>query len=103
MKHRFLLTLVLAVAFAGHMTAQTTGTVGGKVVDENGEPVIGAQIQVKGSKSGTVTDVDGNFTLPTAKRGDIIVINFLGMGTQTLKAAPNMKISLQPELSLIHI
>ncbi len=97
MKHRFLSTLVLALAFAAHMTAQTTGTVGGKVVDENGEPVIGAQIQVKGSKSGTVTDVDGNFTLPTAKRGDIIVINFLGMGTQTLKAAPNMKISLQPE------
>ncbi len=88
---------MLVVAFVGHMTAQTTGTVGGKVVDENGEPVMGAQIQLKGSKAGTVTDIDGNFTLPKAKRGDIIVINFLGMGTQTLKAAPNMKISLQPE------
>ncbi len=88
---------MLMVALVGPMTAQTTNTVGGKVVDENGEPVMGAQIQLKGTKTGTVTDIDGNFTLPKAKRGDIIVINFLGMGTQTLKAAPNMKISLQPE------
>ena len=64
------------------------------MVDENGEPVIGAQVKVKGTPTGTVTNVDGEFSLPaTIKRGAEIVINYLGMETQTVKAAPGMKIA----------
>ena len=47
--------------------AQTTVT--GKVVSqEDGEPVIGASVKIAGTKTGTVTDVDGNFTLPNASK-----------------------------------
>ena len=70
---------------------------GGQVFDENGDPVVGAQIMVKGSKTGTVTDIDGKFSLPSAKKGEAIVITYLGMDSQTLKAAPGMKVSMHSQ------
>ncbi len=96
MKRTFLSALMF-LAICGQVAAQTSSTVGGKVVDENGEPVIGAQIQVKGTTFGTVTDLEGNFTLPKAKPGDTIIINYLGMGTQTAKAAHGMKVKMLSE------
>ena len=111
---------LLLMTMGGQALAQTPNSIGGRVVDENGEPVIGAQVKVKGTPTGTVTNVDGEFSLPaTIKRGAEIVINYLGMEPQTVKAAPGMKISLRSEdrqldevivvaygeqkLSLIHI
>ncbi len=91
----FMMSMLLAAS--GQMMAQSPTVVGGQVVDENGEPVIGAQVQLKGTKTGTITDTDGNFTLPSAKRGDMIVIKYLGMDSQTVKAAPGMKVSLQSQ------
>lgn len=57
-----------APVFAPQAQAQSSqtqsGTVSGTVTDENGEPVIGATVKVKGNVSlATVTDIDGNFTL----------------------------------------
>ena len=52
---------------------------------------------VKGSKTGTVTDIDGKFSLPSAKKGEAIVITYLGMDSQTLKAAPGMKVSMHSQ------
>ena len=49
----------LLLAASGQVLAQSSGQVGGQVFDENGDPVVGAQIMVKGSKTGTVTDIDG--------------------------------------------
>ena len=61
----------LLLAASGQVLAQSSGQVGGQVFDENGDPVVGAQIMVKGSKTGTVTDIDGKFSLPSAiRRGD---------------------------------
>lgn len=85
----------LLLAASGQVMAQSSGQIGGQVIDENGDPVIGAQVKVKGAKSGTVTDANGNFSLPDAKRGDIIVVNYLGMDARTMKAAPGMKVSMQ--------
>ncbi|HCC87439.1 MAG TPA: SusC/RagA family protein, partial [Prevotella sp.] len=64
---------------------------------ENGDPVIGAQVKVKGAKTGTVTDANGHFSLPDAKKGDIIVINYLGMDSRTMKATPGMKVNMQSQ------
>ena len=49
----------LLLAASGQVLAQSSGQIGGQVFDENGDPVVGAQIMVKGSKTGTVTDIDG--------------------------------------------
>ena len=88
----------LLLAASGQVMAQSAaGQVGGQVLDENGDPVVGAQIMVKGSKTGTVTDIDGKFTLPSAKRGEAIVVSYLGMDSQTVKATPGMKVSLHSQ------
>ena len=49
----------------------------GTILDENGEPIIGANVVVKGSSNGTITDFEGNFQF-NANKGDIIVISFGG-------------------------
>ena len=87
----------LLLAASGQVMAQSSGQIGGQVIDENGDPVIGAQVKVKGAKSGTVTDANGHFSLPDAKKGDIIVINYLGMDSRTMKATPGMKVSMQQQ------
>ena len=96
MRVRVLLASALLAA-SGQMMAQSANGFGGQVVDENGEPVIGAQIRVKGSKQSTVTDIDGKFSLPSeVKRGQEIVVTYVGMESQTLKAAQGMKVSMHP-------
>lgn len=72
------------VAYAGQsvQTVQQAGAVKGTVTDQNGEAVIGATVKVKNSSQGTVTDLDGNFSLSGAKRGDVIVVSYIGYTTQ---------------------
>ena len=57
----------------------------GVVKDAHGESVIGASVVVKGTTNGTITDFDGNFSLPDVKNGDVIVISFVGYKTQEIK------------------
>ena len=87
----------LLLAASGQVLAQSSGQIGGQVFDENGDPVVGAQILVKSSKTGTVTDIDGKFSLPSVKQGDAIVISYLGMDSQTVKAAPGMKVNMHSQ------
>lgn len=54
----------------------------GTVVDESGKPIIGASIQVQGSSVGSVTDLDGHFTLPSAPNKGTLVISYVGFKTQ---------------------
>ena len=66
-------------------TVQQTGSVKGQVLDASGEPIIGATVRVKGSKSGTVTDLDGNFTL-AADAGSTLEVTYIGYKPVTVKA-----------------
>ena len=59
------------------------GTVSGVVTDEQG-PVIGASVVIKGTTNGTVTDFDGKFSIPGAKKGDVISISYVGYVTQEI-------------------
>lgn len=56
----------------------------GVVVDNSGIPVIGASIQIKGSTTGTITDIDGKFALEVSPN-DILVISYIGYTTQSIK------------------
>lgn len=67
-------------------TSQQNGKVSGTVIDESG-PVIGASVLVKGTNNGTITDIDGKFTLDGVKKGAIIQISFIGYVTQEIKYA----------------
>lgn len=64
-------------------------TVKGTVVDESGEPVIGANVMVKGTLNGTSTDLDGRFEL-TCDRNATLVISFVGFQDLEVSAASNL-------------
>lgn len=61
------------------------GKVTGRIVDVDGEPVIGATVKEQGTSNGTTTDIDGNFTLDAAPNSTLEV-SYIGYETQTLKA-----------------
>ena len=60
---------------------QQSETATGTVVDAMG-PVIGASVVVKGTTNGTITDFDGNFSVPNVKKGDVLQVSFVGYITQ---------------------
>lgn len=68
----------------------------GIVKDTTGEPIIGANVIVKGTTNGTITDFDGNFLL-NANKGDIIIISFIGYRSQEAQAAASMNIILKDD------
>ncbi len=63
---------------------QQSSTIRGKVIDINGDPVIGANIVEKGTTNGTTTDVEGNFSI-NAKSGSTLVITFIGYVREEVK------------------
>ena len=71
------LGLFLLLATTLSSLAQTSRTVTGSVVDEAGEPIIGATIMVAGTTTGTVTDIDGKFSLPVPEKGKL-TISYIG-------------------------
>lgn len=97
------LLLLFVCLFAGINYAQAQVTVNGTVISsENNEPVIGASVLVKGTTNGTITDINGQFTLtnisPTNKT---IVVSFIGMETQEVAIKPQMKIALSPTTEVL--
>lgn len=71
------LALGLALTCAIPAMAQNTTTIKGTVVDENGDPVIGATVRVPGTKQATVTDLDGNYSI-SAPKGTTLTVTYVG-------------------------
>ena len=93
MKKRIMLTLVCLLAAIGWVAAQNSPITGIVISAEDNEPIIGASVLVKGTTNGTITDINGQFTLtnisPTNKT---IIVSFIGMETQEVTIKPEMKI-----------
>lgn len=88
-------------AVAQGTTQTATGKVTGTVTDSKGEPLIGATVQVKNSKVGTATDIDGRFSL-NAKPGDVLVISYVGTQPKTVKVTgASMNITLEDNATLL--
>ena len=85
MKKKLTSVLLFLALSAGVVSAQTS-KVTGKVIGEDGEPVIGASIIVKGTTVGTVTDFDGNFMLDVPTKS-VLVISYIGYVTQEVPTA----------------
>ena len=96
------LSVILTCLFlcVGMVLAQNkiSGTV---VSAEDGEPVIGASVMIQGTKVGTVTDIDGKFTLSANRANPMLEISYIGMVTQKVKGSSNMKITLQTDSKTI--
>lgn len=73
--------ITTAIAQQGHQ-------VKGIVTDANGEPVIGATVKIKGQTTGTITDIDGNFSL-SAPKGTVLVVSYIGFQNQEITVTGN--------------
>lgn len=82
-----LASVVMTIAgfflFAGIGLAQSGGAISGTVIDEFGEPLIGASVFVEGNSSvGTITDLDGNYTLSVPEGSTALIFSYIGMKDQ---------------------
>ena len=93
-KSKLLLTAI-AMTLSSSLYAQNH-KFAGTVVDANGEPIIGATVNVKGSKENAITDIDGRFSISAAP-GQTLVINYIGFSPLETKAADNMQLTLNED------
>lgn len=86
----------LATDAAAEVTMmQQTATIKGKVVDANGEPVIGASVIVAGTTIGTVTDIDGNYTLANVPANARLEVSFIGYQKTVVDVAGRSTVNVQ--------
>lgn len=98
MKRKLMLLLTCLFVGIGLVTAQITKVTGTVISEEDGLPVVGASILVKGTAVGTVTDMDGKFQLPNVpSSAKTLVISFIGMKSQELPIKQTMNIVLKPD------
>ncbi len=98
-KSKFLFLLLSFMMMSATALAQKH-TYTGTVVDDQNEPVIGASVVQKGTSNGTVTDFDGNFSV-SVDEGSTLVISYIGLVTQEVKAANNLRVVLKSDDKLL--
>ena len=98
--HKGLMLTLAALTLA--LTASAQSKITGRVVDENGQPAIGANIIVSGTTQGASADIEGRFTL-TVKANATLVVSYLGYQTQEIKVGTrtDFQIRLQPEANIM--
>lgn len=75
--------------------------VSGTVVDANGDPLIGVAIQIKGTTTGTITGIDGDFALD-ARKGDVLVVSYIGYATQNITVdKPSLAIRMKEDTEVL--
>ena len=85
------------------MGALAQSTVKGTVVDEAGEPIIGATVQVQGAKTGAITDFEGNFSVEAASNATLL-ISYVGYVTETVsvQGRNNIQVTLREDASTLN-
>ena len=79
------------------LASTQTINVKGTVIDDNGEPVIGASVMIKGTLKGDITDVSGHFRLTGVKATDKLAVSCIGMIAMELDPQPEMTIHLKTD------
>lgn len=95
---KLLFLTILLLTYTGHVVAQNI--VKGYVVSEDKEPLIGATIMIPGTSIGTISNVNGEFTLNTSSGQDQLVVSYVGYETATVDITDGiMGIVLKPDVS----
>ena len=98
--YRTILTLLVGLFLSAGAYAQQI-SVRGIVKDQMGEPVIGANVLVKGTSNGVITDIDGKFALSAAKN-DILIISFVGFTSQEIPVTgKDLMVTLKEDTGLL--
>lgn len=92
MKRKFIASLCFGfMAFASVPALAQNMDIKGTVVDQNGEPIIGASVRVEGQKGGVITDLDGNYVIK-APKGAKITVSYIGYVPQTVTAGGRVQL-----------
>ena len=95
------IAMILATGLlGGNFAFAQNGAINGKVVDANGEPVIGAAVVVPGTSTGVTTDLDGNFSIRVAS-GTTLEISCIGYVTRRVPASAGMRIALEDDAEML--
>ena len=98
LRFKCLLTVLLFALMAWAQSVHNN--ISGTVLDENGDPLIGASLKLQKSGQGVVTDIDGHFALPAAAQSDIVTISYIGYEPLVIavnKLAQTKIVRLQPD------
>lgn len=95
------LFVLLALACSVGLAAQKTIVIKGNIVDQDKLPVVGANILEKGTTNGTISDVDGNFTLSVGTSDAVLLIKYIGYKDIEKQVAPLMKITLEEDSEVL--
>ena len=98
---QLLTVVILLVGICASVSAQNTGQVRGKVVDESKNPIPGVAVIVKGTTSGTSTDDDGLFVLGGVKAGSELEFSSLGYSTLTAVAGEDMTVTMLEDVTFL--
>lgn len=82
------------IVLVKNSTQQNTRTITGTVVDNYGEPIIGANIMEKGTTNGTITDIDGNFSIKVSQNA-VLAVSFIGYISQEITVGTSNTINVQ--------
>lgn len=85
---------LLALLISVVTFAQGGATIKGVVLDESDVPLIGATVQVKGGQNGSITDLDGNFSIK-AKKNATLIISYIGYQSQEVKLQGKTKVTVK--------
>ncbi len=91
--------LLLFLLILGNQSFAQSRVIRGKVTDPSGDPIPGATILVKGTTTGTATDLDGNYSL-SANESQVLVFSFIGFVTQEITVANQSMINVSLKLDL---
>ena len=93
--------MALLLLMPGHSFAQNL-RVQGKVLDELGEGLIGAGVVIQGTRTGTITDMDGNFVLPSVPSGATLEISCVGYTTLVIQVTgQTITVTMEPDTSAL--
>lgn len=102
MKRKLMLFMTCLFIGIGLVNAQVSKVIGKVTSSEDGLPVVGASVLVKGTTVGTVTDIDGNFILTNVpSSAETLQVSFIGMKTLEVKISSNVKAVLHPDTELL--
>lgn len=101
-KMRRLMTALICVLLSFSAIAQKRLTVTGVVSDENGAPLTGAGVMIEGTLKGTVTDIDGKYSIEAAT-GTVLIYNFIGYKNHSVIVRDNsvINVSLEPDRNIL--
>ncbi|MEN8155605.1 MAG: TonB-dependent receptor [Bacteroidota bacterium] len=96
---RKLLFVILSIFFVGIINAQDN-QITGKVTESSGETLPGATVMEKGTSNGTVTDIDGNYTITVSDQNAVLIISYVGYLSQEIAVGQQTSISVVLELDI---